>query len=172
VTLLEIGLALGFALLTLVSVGLVIATLPGVWLLALTALIVQALWPGVLGWWVVGGAIGAALLAELTDLLAGAAGAKAAGGSKSAALGATIGAIIGAIVGTIFIPIPIVGTILGAVIGAGVGAGMIERGVHQKTWKDTGRIARGAATGRLLAIVIKGAIAAVLGVVLVVSSAV
>ena len=64
-TFIEIGLAIGFALLTLLSVGLVIATLPGVWLLALTALIVEAIWPGVLGWWVVGGAIGAKAIAEL-----------------------------------------------------------------------------------------------------------
>jgi len=166
----EIIAASVFALLTLASVVLVFASLPGVWMLALAAVITQWVWPDVLGWWVVGGALAGALLAEAIDLVAGAAGAKAAGGSKSAALGATVGAIAGAILGTIFIPVPVLGTILGAVLGAGVGAAMIERGVHQKKWSDTARVARGAATGRALAIVLKGGLAVVLGVVLVVAS--
>ncbi len=171
-TLFEIGATIVFALLTLIGVALVIVGLPGVWMLALTAVVVQAIWPGLLGWWFVGGVVGIAVAAEITDLIAGAAGAKAAGGSKSAALAAIIGAIIGAVAGTVFIPVPLLGTIAGAVVGAGVSAGLVERGVHQKKWGDSARVARGAATGRLLAIVIKGALAVVAGVVLVVGSVV
>lgn len=155
-----------YLVLTLVAVALVIAGLPGVWTLALAAVVTQALWPDLLGWWVVGTAIGVALLAEVVDLVAGAAGAKAAGGSKSAALGAIVGALLGAVAGTIFIPVPILGTLVGAVVGAGLGAGLVERGVHQKRWGDSARVARGAATGRLVAIVVKGGLAAALGIAL------
>lgn len=168
-SMLTVGLGVAYAVLTFIAVALVVAGLPGVWMLALVAVLTQALWPGVLGWWVVGGAIAVALLAEAVDFVAGAAGAKAAGGSKSAALGAIIGALVGAVLGTIFIPVPILGTLVGAVVGAGLSAGLVERGVHQKRWADSARVARGAATGRLVAIVVKGALAGVLGVVLTVA---
>ncbi len=166
----EFILASVFVLLTFASVVLVVASLPGVWMLALASVVVQAIWPDVLGWWVVGAALAGAVLAEITDLVAGAAGAKAAGGSKSAALGATIGAIAGAILGTVFLLVPVLGTIVGAVVGAGLGAGLVERGVHQKKWGDSVRVARGAASGRMMAIILKGTLAVVVGVTLVVAS--
>ena len=61
----EIIAASVFALLTLASVVLVFASLPGVWMLALAAVITQWVWPDVLGWWVVGGALAGALLADM-----------------------------------------------------------------------------------------------------------
>ena len=161
---LEISLAVGFALLTVVGAALTIIGLPGVWMLARAAVLAQAVWPGVLGWWVVGGALAAGVLAELVDLLAGSAGAKAAGGSKSAMVAAALGAIAGAVLGTVFlVMLPILGTIIGAVLGAGLAAGLVERGVKQKEWGESAKVAGGAAAGRLVSIIVKGTIALVLG---------
>jgi len=139
-----------------------------VWMLALAAVITQAVWPGVLGWWVVGGALGAAVLAEVIEFLAGSAGARAAGGSRTAAVAAALGGILGAIAGTVFlVMLPVLGTIIGAVLGAGLAAGIAERGIKQKKWRDSARVAKGAAAGRVVSIVLKGAIALALGGVLV-----
>jgi len=170
VTLIEIVLALTFLVLTVIGALLVVVGLPGVWLLALAAVACQAIWPGVLGWWVVGGAIFAAVLGEVVEFFASAAGAKAAGGSRSAALAAVGGGLEGAIAGTVFLPVPVVGTLVGAVIGAGLGAGLTERGLKMKSWSDSGRVARGAATGRFVAILVKGAVAVAAGVLLLVAA--
>jgi uncharacterized protein YqgC (DUF456 family) len=86
-----------------------------------------------------------ALLAELVEFLAGAAGSKAAGGSKRGMAGAIIGGIVGGILGS---PIfPIVGTIVGAVLGAGAGAFLVEMGIGRSKQEST-QIAIGAAKGR------------------------
>jgi len=76
--------------------------------------------------------------AEVYELIAGASGAKRAGGSKRASVGALLGGITGAIVGTILIPLPILGTLTGAAAGAFLGATSLEL--------TTGRDRRGSAT--------------------------
>ncbi len=170
-TLFEFGIASVFVILAVLGSLLVIAGLPGVWLLALTALVVEAIWPQTLGVWVVAGAIATGVVGEVLEFAAGAAGAKAAGGSKSAAFAAILGALVGAILGTLFLPfLPIIGTIVGAVAGAGLSAGLVERGVHGKKWGDSARVAQGAATGRLLAIALKGGLAFVLGIALAIAA--
>ena len=91
-----------------------------------------------------------ALLAELVEFLAGAAGSKAAGGSKRGMAGAIIGGIAGGILGS---PIfPIVGTIIGAVLGAGAGAFLVEMGIGRSKEEST-QIAIGAAKGRFIGII-------------------
>lgn len=171
--LIGIALALGFLVLGGLGALLVIVGLPGVWLIVLAAVIVEWLLPGTYGWWVVGGAVACAVIGEIAEFVAGAAGARAAGGSRSAALAATLGAMAGAIIGTIYlIMLPVVGTIVGAVAGAAIAAVMVERGMKGRTWGDSGRVARGAAIGRLAAILLKGGIALALGGALAVVSVV
>jgi uncharacterized protein YqgC (DUF456 family) len=78
-----------------------------------------------------------AALAEVYELIAGASGAKKAGGSRRAAVGALFGGFAGAILGTFIIPIPVIGTLTGAAAGAFLGAATLEL--------TTGRAPRAAA---------------------------
>ena len=93
-----------------------------------------------------------ALLAELVEFIAGAAGSKAAGGSKRGMAGAIIGGIAGGIAGT---PIfPVVGTIIGACFGSFAGAFLVEAAIG-RTREDSIKIGLGAAKGRFMGIVAK-----------------
>lgn len=163
-TLVDILLALTFLVIGLLGALLVAVGLPGVWLVVAVAVIAELIFPGSLGWWAIGAGVLSAVIGEIGEFVAGAAGAKAAGGSRSAALAAIFGGLAGAILGTVYLIIlPVIGTIIGAVVGAGLAAALVERGVKGRTWSESSRVGRGAAAGRLWAIVIKGGIAIALG---------
>lgn len=149
---------------SLLGVLLTALTLPGAWL-ALVAAVLCNLWePGLLAWETIACAFAAALLAEIIEFFASAAGAAKAGGSKRGALGSVVGSLVGAIVGAPFLLL--VGALIGAVIGAGVGALIAERGLAGRTWADSARIGRGAAIGRFWASLVKVALAAVVALIL------
>lgn len=148
----------------LVGLGLTVITLPGTWLMLLVAVGAKAWQPGMFSWWTIGIAAGLALLGELIEFLASAAGASKGGASKKGALGAVVGALIGAVVGAPFFPL---GSIGGAAIGAGVGAVLVERGISKKTWTQSAQAGAGAAAGRLLATLAKTIIAACMASLLV-----
>lgn len=153
------------------GVVLTLFTLPGIWLAILTAGLVQwwSLATGrgeVFSWWTLGTCAAIGIAAELIELLASAAGAKKAGGTRRGAIGSVIGALAGAIVGSIAIPIPVLGTIIGAAAGAGGGALLLERAGGRKTWAQSTKIGAGAAAGRLVATVIKSGLAGVIAVIL------
>lgn len=150
----------------LVGMSMSAITLPGTWLMAACSAVL-ALWvPEYVGWWTVGAMFGIAVLSEIVDFVASALGVKRMGGSRSGAVGSVIGTLVGAIAGTFMLPIPIVGSIVGGVIGAGGGAFIAERGIANRTMKDSIRSGSGAAAGRLVSMVIKltlsGAAAAIL----------
>jgi len=149
---------------SVVGIMLTIITLPGIWVMIGVAT-ACAIWrPEMFSLWTLGAAVVLGLLGELIEFLASAAGARKAGGTRAGALLSIVGGLVGAIVGT---PImPILGTIVGAVIGAGVGAFVGERGVSARGWRDSATAARGAATGRAIALVAGSAIAVVIGVLL------
>ncbi|MGB7161328.1 MAG: DUF456 domain-containing protein [Tepidisphaeraceae bacterium] len=143
-------------LLMLLVVGLFINILglPGLWLMV--AAFGAYAWATAASDYVSVGALVAvivlALLAELVEFVAGAAGSKAAGGSKRGMMGAIIGGIVGGIVGT---PIfPVVGTIVGACLGSFIGAFTIELAIG-RTHDDSMKIGIGAAKGRFVGIVAK-----------------
>lgn len=148
------------------GVLLTLFTLPGVWMTLLVALLCQWMWgePRLFDWWTIGAMAGLALLAEVLEAASSAVGASRSGGGKSGAFGSILGAIIGAIVGSFIIPI--VGTIVGAVLGAGLGAVAGERGIAGKTWADSYKVGKGAASARAFAILLKTVVAAVVGAVL------
>jgi uncharacterized protein YqgC (DUF456 family) len=132
-----------------VGLFLNILGLPGLWLMV-AAHIGYAWatgWNTYVGWPSVVIIVVLALLAEAVEFLAGAAGSKAAGGSKRGMAGAIAGGIIGGIVGTGLIPIPAIGTIIGAVAGAGFGAFVVEMGIGRSK-EESATIAIGAAKGR------------------------
>jgi len=150
----------------LVGMAMTAITLPGIWTMAAGAVLLALGFPDYVGWWTVGALLGIAALSELVDFIASALGVKRMGGSKSGAVGSVIGTLVGAIGGTFLIPIPIVGSIVGGVIGAGGGAFLAERGIAERTIKESVKSGSGAAAGRLVSMVIKfmlsGAAAAVL----------
>ena len=159
--------------LALVSVGLVIFQLPGIWVLLLCMILLDLWQPELLPLWAMITVGVLALVGEAVDFAAGAAGSKMAGGSRRAGVGAIIGGIAGAIFGTGLIPIPVVGTIVGGVVGAGAGAAILELSktiptpevipkeyVHDRPGRRATKVAVGAATGRLVATIVKAALAA------------
>lgn len=146
------------------GVLLTAATLPGIWIALVAALLAQWWQPGMFSWWTLGACVGLAVLGEVVEFAASAAGAAKAGGSRRAAGWSVVGALVGAIVGT---PIfPIVGTVLGAAVGAGLAAALAERGVDGRSWGQSARVGGGAAAGRLVATVAKTGVAAAVAVVL------
>jgi hypothetical protein len=159
------------AVIMLVASGLgillTLVTLPGVWVTLLAAVICQFAFgePALFSWWTLGGCAALAFAAEVFELFSSAAGAAKSGGGRSGAIGSVIGAIVGAILGSFIIPI--VGTVIGAVVGAGGGAIMAERGIAGRSWNQSLKIGQGAAVGRFAALIVKTAVAAAIGVVLV-----
>jgi hypothetical protein len=152
---------------SLAGIVLTAATLPGIWLALLVAVICQW-WRGDLySWWTLGAAAIVGFVAEAFEFAASAVGTAKAGGTRRGAIGSMIGALIGAVLGSpLFFPL---GTILGGALGAGLGALVLER--HgQKTWGESARIGTGAATGRLLATLVKSALAVVVASILIVGA--
>jgi uncharacterized protein YqgC (DUF456 family) len=167
-TAIYIAIGLGMVVAGLLGALLTIATLPGTWIVILLAFLAEWISPEpVYSPWTFAIVIALALAGELIEFLASGAGAAKAGGSKRAAVLGVVGGIVGAILGTIFLPfLPIIGTILGAVVGAGLGAGLGESMKTGRTSRDVWNVGRGAAHGRFIAIIVKGAIALVIGVIL------
>lgn len=148
------GIILG--LVCTVGVLLTLLGLPGTWIMLLAGLGIELWQPELLGREVLITSAVLCVLAEAVEFIAGAVGAKKAGGSKRAAVGAVIGGLVGGIVGTVVILIPIVGTLLGASLGAGIGAAALELTLeHRRTMDSAGKVAAGAFIGRLLATVFK-----------------
>lgn len=146
----------------------VVATLlgfSGVWLLILVALVAEWATPDqMFSLWTIGWAVALGALGELIEFIAGSIGATKAGGTKRAAAGAMVGGLAGAILGT---PVfPIIGTILGAAIGAGVGAAVMDRTKSERTWREVYAVGQGAAVGRLIATIVKTALALAAAVLL------
>lgn len=154
------------ALASLIGVLLTLVTLPGTWFIILVALACQWWREGLFEWWTIAVCAVLALVGEVVEFAWSARGAKRTGGTRPGMIGSIVGGLIGAVVGTFLILIPLVGTIIGAAVGAGLGAVAGERGLSNRTWRDSARVGQGAAVGRLTAVVIKTAIAGLIGIVL------
>jgi uncharacterized protein YqgC (DUF456 family) len=130
--------------------------LPGNWAMIVAALVFWYFMP--LGrtnfhWGVLVGLVVVAVLGEVIEFAAGAAGAAKAGGSKrSAALaiaGSLLGGIVGMLVGT---PVPVIGSVVAAILGASLGAmGGAMLGEHWKgrTQEEGLKVGQAAFWGRL-----------------------
>ncbi len=153
-----------------VGVVMVALQLPGTWLMLLaTGLVAWWQWDGLpeqrlIGWWVLASLLALAVLGEIVEAVAGALGARKAGGTKRGALLAIVGGIAGAIAGTFLIPIPIIGTLLGAALGAGA-MSMLGDKWAGRSYGDAFRAGRGAAVGKFAGSVGKLVIAAAMWVV-------
>lgn len=163
-------LTLGAAgVVALLAVAMTVLLLPGAWVVAGAGLVIAIVRPDMVPWWVVVILVVVAACGEAIEAAASAAGAAKAGASKHAAWASIGGSIVGAILG---IPVlPPLGSIVGGALGAAVAAVAVERWAMKKEWKAAGKVAAGAAIGRLLAIAGKTVVCVVAGVVLVVAVA-
>lgn len=151
-------------------------SLPGNWVMLLLTAVFAFFYPdengtGV-GWTAVIAIACLAILGEIVEFAAGAAGAAKEGGSRRGMVLAVVGAIVGSIAGAIVgLPIPVVGPILAAIGGGALGAFL---GAYLgETWKgkttaESLAVSKGALVGRLLGTMGK----LVAGAVIVVISAV
>ncbi|MBW3542138.1 MAG: DUF456 domain-containing protein [Planctomycetes bacterium] len=153
-------------------------TLPGNWLmLVFTALYAWLLPAGIhprVSWIVVAVALGLAILGEIVEFVAGAAGAARQGASRRGVVLSIVGAVVGSIAGAVFaLPIPIVGPLIGAVAGGAVGAfagAYLGESGSTRTHAERFAIGRGALLGRLLGTAGKLALGAVMLVVITLDS--
>lgn len=143
-----------FALLGLGCVVISVIGLPGLWMLLLLAggmqLADRWLRPDgshTFDAWTLVAAVLLAIVAEVIEFSAGAAGAKQAGASRRGMAGAMVGGIVGAIAGAPFGLI--VGAVVGGVLGSALGAIVMELSLPHQTLQSSLRPAQGAAMGRL-----------------------
>ncbi|MEM1184548.1 MAG: DUF456 domain-containing protein [Planctomycetota bacterium] len=159
--------AIVITLVALLGVVLTVVNLPGIWVMIAVALVTEMYAPEVFGWPLLIAALVLAILAEIAEFFASAAGTSKAGGTRSGMVGSIIGGIMGMIGGQVLIPIPIVGAIIGGIAGAWGGAVIAERGHAGRSWKESITAGHGAAVGRALSTVVKGGFAVVVAIVLV-----
>ncbi|MGC3968996.1 MAG: DUF456 domain-containing protein [Pirellulales bacterium] len=95
-----------------------VISLPGTWIILVTAAVYSWLTPDGARWDIGGNVLGVllglAVVGEILETASSAAGVKKLGGSRRGAVLAIVGSLIGAVIGTGAIPIPIVGTLAGA----------------------------------------------------------
>ncbi|MEY3022715.1 MAG: hypothetical protein RIS86_1913 [Planctomycetota bacterium] len=152
------ALGVGFTLFGALCVVLVVAALPGSWILIAAAVAVDAvdrLWlppdaPFTFHPLTILVAILVALAGEALELLLSAFGAKRFGASRAGMVGSVAGGMLGALGGTVLIPVPVVGTIAGAAIGTALGAVAGETWNGERTVAGSARPAFGAVLGRVL----------------------
>jgi uncharacterized protein YqgC (DUF456 family) len=160
-----------WALLFLVAVLLFWFTnllgLPGNWLIVATTVLYAWLMPGAaVGWPATGVITGLAVVGELVELAASAAGVKKSGGSGFGAIIALVGSVIGAITGMfVGIPIPVIGSLMGAVLFGGLGAlcgAMVGETLRGRSFQASWNTGVAAFWGRLLGTFAKVIIGAVM----------
>jgi uncharacterized protein len=168
-------LAVVFVLLNLCALAANLFTLPGNWIIVgltvLFALFVHLHSGAGISLWSAGVVVSLALLGELIELAAGAAGAAKSGGSRRGMILSMVGAMLASMAGAslgFFIPIPVVGPLIGAVAGGAVGA--FAGAYAGESWKGRSEdqrvaIGRAAMIGRVLGTVGKLGIGAIMVVV-------
>lgn len=143
---------------TLVDWGLNIIGMPGNWITVGAAILYTAFVTAdsrvELSWPVVGVLFALAILGEIVEFVAGAAGAKKAGGSKRGAALALVGALAGGILGIfVGIPIPVIGPIVSAILFSAAGAlggAMLGESWKGRTWEESWGVGKAAFWGRIL----------------------
>ena len=175
---LPIGIGLMHATFGVLCVFLVVAGLPGAWLMIVSAILIDCfdwLWlapdaPLTFHPLTIVAAILVALVGEALEFALSAAGAKRFGASRRGMIGSVIGGVVGAVAGTLFIWIPIVGTLVGALAGTAAGAIIGETSDGKRTMREATQPAVGAVIGRVLGTLAKLPIAVVVWVILAIAA--
>lgn len=130
--------------------------LPGNWLLLIFSLIYKLILPKdshpSITWTMLVLALVLAILGEVWEFVAGAAGAAKRGGSRRGAILAIAGSLVGSLGGAVVgVPIPVVGPLIGALVGGAVGAFIgAYLGERGRTHEERVEIGKGALFGRLI----------------------
>lgn len=158
-----------FILAVLVFWCLNLLGLPGNWLIASATILYAWLVPQEPSnprWVVVGAVVLLAVLAEIIETGASAAGVKRAGGSRRGAFFALVGSVVGAMMGLfVGIPIPVVGSVIGALLFACLGAmfGAFIGETHKgRSFEQSWNVGHAAFWGRMFGTVAKIAIGAIM----------
>ncbi len=125
-----------------------------------------------LSWGIVIVSLVLAILGEIVEFSAGAAGVAKQGGSRRGALFSILGAIIGSVVGAIIgAPVPLIGSAIAAIAGGAIGtfAGAYI-GENKRFHEERIAIGKGAAVGRLIGTVGKVAVGGIMLVLITVDS--
>ena len=145
-------------------------SLPGNWILLGLAALFAWLAPHAsgrgIGWTTVGILAGLAILGEVIEFFAGAAGAAKQGASRRSIVFSLIGGMAGSIFGAMAgLPVPVIGSViaalLGGSLGAFAGAYLGEKSI-ERPHGESMAVARGAFAGRLWGTVGKFAVGAVM----------
>jgi hypothetical protein len=132
--------------------------LPGTWLIVLAAA-GYAWWlpsdgRAAIGWSVVLALAVLAVLGEVVETMAGAAGVSKAGGSRRGVVLAIVGSVIGSLVGVaVGVPIPLIGSLVAAVVFGGLGAlcgAFLGERSHGRDFDGSLEVGKAAFVGRLL----------------------
>jgi uncharacterized protein YqgC (DUF456 family) len=154
--------------------------LPGNWMIVaamvLYTWLVSAPGGGRIGWAGVVIVTALAVLGELVEFAASAAGVKRVGGTRRAGVLALVGSVVGAIAGLVVgVPIPVIGSVVAALLFAGLGAcvgavlGELSAGRSMAaSWK----VGHAAFWGRLIGTLAKTLIGAVMAGVAIVAAVV
>ncbi|GAA4427501.1 DUF456 domain-containing protein [Bremerella cremea] len=145
-------------------------TLPGNWILLLFTFLYAYFLPAEyyprVSWTVVIVMAVLAILGEVLEFLAGAAGAAKQGGSRWGIVLSLVGAFVGSLTGAIMLSfVPVIGTMIGALLGGALGAfGGAWAGEHssEKTHEERWAIGKGAFVGRIMGTVGKLAVGVIM----------
>lgn len=151
-----VATAIGLILACILLWALNLFALPGNWLAVL--LLAGYAWLGpdegriAISFTAVLAAFACASLAEIVEFVAGAFGAKRAGGSRRGTVMAIIGSMVGAFTGAVVgLPVPIIGSVLAAILFAGIGAtvgAIYGEWTDGRSWEESWAIGRAAFWGR------------------------
>ena len=137
------------------GLGLLVITLPGLWLMTGASCIYALLTHRrYIGLKTLIALLVLTLAAEGVELWLGGAAAKKAGGGRLGMVGGLAGGVLGGIFLTFLIPIPVIGTIAGICLGSFLGASALEY-AGGKEIPDSLRVGAGAAKRRFMGIVSK-----------------
>jgi uncharacterized protein YqgC (DUF456 family) len=144
--------------------------LPGNWMILAAAVLYAWLKPvtspGAIGWPAVGVIAGLALVGELVEFAASAAGVKKSGGSGLGVVFALVGSVVGAITGMIVgVPVPVIGSLIAALLFGGLGAmvgAVLGESLKGRSFEASWDVGVAAFWGRLLGTVAKAVIGAVI----------
>ncbi|MCA9138203.1 MAG: DUF456 domain-containing protein [Planctomycetales bacterium] len=133
-----------------------LVALPGNWVCVLLIAVYAWLGPengrAAIGYGAVLTGFALALLGEIIEFVAGAAGAKRAGASRRSTLYSIVGSMAGAIAGAIVgIPIPVIGPVIAAILFGGLGAAagaMYGEWNDGRSWKENWMIGHATFWGR------------------------
>lgn len=144
--------------------------LPGNWIMPVAALGLDWLLPDDsrlrMTWPLIVGLLALAVLGEVLEFLAGAAGVAKKGGSKLSAFLALVGSGIGGIAGAVLgLPIPVIGSVVAVILFASIGAlvgAVIGEDARGKDFEWSIEIGKAAFWGRLLGTLAKSLIGGVM----------